>query len=190
MSTPIPVECTPYGAAALLLVALREELALARAGVPALASVQQGGGLPAGEGCDDVWTQVTGMTPHNGSGAPASISQSMSPVVWVATIQMGVRRCYPTTTQNTRPADARIDSAARDVLDDAEAMRRAAARAFGGNRTVNARLGIWSPLVVQGAMHGGTMQVQVDLSMGLFADEVVEPLPGDPRTPAGGDGGG
>lgn len=174
------IACNPYGAAAILLAQFQIELASTRAGAPALMAVHQGQNVVA-EGCDSAWVAFGPARPHDGRRGPAHLTPSSSVVVWVFTLQLGAYRCYPTTATGAMPPLPAIDSAARDIADDAEAMRRAAVAAFAEHREIDVVAAAWTPIPPQGAVHGSTMEVQVSISMGAMADDVLPKLPGDPR---------
>lgn len=176
----VSIACNPYGAAAILLAQFQGELADTRAGAPALMAVHQGLNVVA-EGCDSAWVAFGQGRPNDGRGGAARLRPS-AVVLWAFTLQMGAYRCYPITPTGAMPSLPAIDSAARDIADDAEAMRRAAVAAFDGHREIDVVAGPWTPIPPQGAVHGSTMEVQVSISMGAMADDVLPKLPGDPRT--------
>ena len=172
--------CNPYGVARLLLGQFQAELGDTRGGVPAVMAVFQGQSVVA-EGCDSAWVALGPMVPSDGHGKPPVVRRN-AVVVWTITLQMGVFRCYPVQDRNAMPPLPSIDPAARDIADDAEAMRRAALGAWDGHPQVQALLGRWTPMPPQGGVHGSTMDVQVQLSMGAMADDVFPKLAGDPRS--------
>jgi hypothetical protein len=185
------VDTGVYAAAHTLIERLAVELASTRAGAPCVATVHPGNMVPAyGCGCGDAegiaWTRVvsvggTTKFPQLLAG-PVPQGQVMQ---LAAVIELGVDRCYWQTEDNAMPEPVAIlDSLARDALDDAAAMRRAALCAGFGDVV----LGSWMPRGPQGGIHGGTMTVTVLVdTCGCGAqmpplDSVAAPLEGDPRS--------
>ena len=168
------LDCTPYGLAAAALAALQQQLALTRGGTPNRMAVYPRA-APALEFCSMGWVGFRSVKPGQliGRGQCGVAS-------WSVELTLGVARCYPVMEQNAAPPVPSVDSAARDILDDFEAMRRAAT-ALADIDGIMPTFGNWVPLVPQGGGHGSTLDVSVTAGLGLFTDAVVPMLPGDPR---------
>lgn len=173
-----------YDLASELLDALVAALNLTRAGAPGLAVVHPGDQVPQ-YGCALAAVRVVTVPPDPGTRPPFE--------GWETTFEMVVDRCYTTPADNSMPPLPVLDSHARDSLDDAGAMRRAALCAW--QREFPApeqqrRFGVWTPRGPSGAIYGGAMQV-IATGLGLVCgceqdwgpevDERIPPLPGDPR---------
>ncbi|MGW6376225.1 hypothetical protein ACWFRB_09200 [Rhodococcus sp. NPDC055112] len=183
-----------YQLAATLVGELSAQLEDTRAGAVRFATVHPGDTVPAygcgcGTGEGQAWVRVVGMYPSVNFPEPYVIPQPGAPIVWAVTLEMGVDRCYPSPEQNEMPTPGELDSAARDAMDDAAAMRRAAMCAF--DRSVQAVPGMWEPRGPSGGIHGGVMAVTVlvDVACGCDSeppqlDAMVPPVFGDPRFPA------
>lgn len=181
-----------YQVAHTLIGALTAALASTRAGAPCISMVHPGTMTPDYGWCDCdtgegmAWTRVVSITPTELF--PAALSKPVTPghvVQLAAVIELGVDRCYWNTDDNSMPAVAILDSLARDVIDDAAAMMRAAQCAGLGDVI----LGPWLPRGPQGGIHGGTMTctVRVDTCVGCATvappiDTKIPPISGDPRT--------
>ena len=159
--------------AGVLLAAMQTELAATRAGVPQRMAVYPHA-LPAIEFCSQGWVGFRTIRPGQllGRGACGVAD-------WEVALTLGVARCWPVQEGNAAPPVPAVDSAARDVLDDFEAMRRAveAVRELDLIPTI----GAWTPLNPMGGGHGSTLEVQVTAGLGAYCDEVAPMLPGDPR---------
>lgn len=180
-----------YELAARLRDELSAQLDHTRAGAPCMTAVHPGEMTPhygcechAGEGM--AWVRVGPMWPTAQFPLAYEAPLPVGPTGWAATLELGVVRCYPGTEDNSMPPLADLDSAARDALDDALAMQRAAACAF--ERGTQVIPGMWEPRGPSGGVHGGTLQITVlvDVACGCGQDapqldSVVAPLPGDPR---------
>ncbi|WP_282775774.1 hypothetical protein [Nocardia sp. CC201C] len=180
-----------YQVAHTLIGALTTALSTTRAGAPCISVVHPGTLTPAygwcacDEGEGMAWTRVVSVGPTERFPAPLSQPVPAGRVAQLAAvIELGVDRCYWNTDDNAMPDIAVLDSLARDVLDDAAAMRRAVECAGLSGDVV---LGPWTPRGPSGGIHGGTMTVtvQVDTCAGCAAipplDQLVPMLPGDPR---------
>lgn len=128
---------------------------------------------PAIEWCSMCWVGV-------GQIRPSQPQRGLSVVVWTLDLTMGVQRCYPVTDDGSAPMEAAVDSAARDVLDDGEAMRRAIESAFSDDDVEHQITG-WRTIPPQGGAHGSRMTVQVPIRWGAFVEPRSPMLPGDPR---------
>ena len=167
------LDCSPYGLAAATLAAMQTELALTRAGVPERMAVYPHA-APAIEFCTMGWVGFRSVRPD------ALIGRGQCGVAsWMVELTLGVARCFPTMEKNAAPPAVFVDSAARDVADDFEAMRRAVLHLT--ELDVVPTFGAWTPLPVQSGGHGSTLAVSVSAGLGAFADEVLPKLPGDPR---------
>lgn len=168
-----PLECSPYGIAGVVMAALQDRLIETRAGVPERMAIYPHA-LPAIEFCSMGWVGFRSIRPGQllGRGACGVAD-------WEVGLTVGVARCWPVEEGNAAPAVPAVDSAARDALDDCEAMHRAveAVRELGLIPTV----GVWTPLSPMGGGHGGTLEVTVTAGLGVYCDEVAPMLPGDPR---------
>ena len=167
------LDCSPYGLAATVLAAMQTELARTRAGVPERMAVYPHAS-PAIEFCTMGWVGFRSVRPDQLIGRG-----QCGVATWAVELTLGVARCYPVMEKNAAPPAVFVDSAARDVADDFEAMRRAALTL--AELGVTPMLGAWIPLPVQGGGHGSTLAVSVSAGLGAFADEVLPKLPGDPR---------
>lgn len=168
--------CTPYQAAAALLAALQGELAATRGGAVERLAVYPHP-EPAIEFCSMAWVGFRQVGPSDGKGIPAPGRGCA--IVWQADLVMGVQRCYPVAPDNGAPPAVAVDSAARDVADDLEAMRRAVADAFADEEF---RFGWWRPINPQGGAHGSRLDVSVQLTgAGAMTEPLSPMLPGDPR---------
>lgn len=167
------MECSPYVLASSLLANLVANLADTRGGVTERSAVHPHTD-PAIEWCSMSWVGVGQIRPAQSSGDIGV------PVVWLLDLTMGVQRCYPLTEDGSAPPEASVDSAARDVLDDGEAMRRALVSAF-GDADIEYRVTGWRPIPPQGGAHGSRMDVQVPVSWGAYVEPRSPKLPGDPR---------
>lgn len=167
------LDCSPYGLAAAALAAMQTELALTRAGVPERMAVYPHAS-PAIEFCSMGWVGFRSVRPDQllGRGKCGVAS-------WSVEMTLGVARCFPVMEKLAAPPVPAVDSAARDIVDDFEAMRRAVLHLT--ELDVEPVMGAWSPLPVQGGGHGSTLLVSVPASLGAFADQVLPMLPGDPR---------
>lgn len=79
------------------------------------------------------------------------------PPEWNVIYEMSIDRCYPNTENNAMPAAADLEAANRIALDDAGAMRAAAAIAWPAR--LRRRPGTWTPRGPAGGIFGGAMQV-------------------------------
>lgn len=181
-----------YALAAKLRDELAAQLDATRAGPPCFALVHPGNMAPAyGCGCDTgegmAWVRVASIGSSvnypQQHGAPTT---PRDPIVATVVLELGVYRCYPLPEErNVMLPIPELDSLARDAIDDAAAMRRAAVCAF--LPAEMPILGTWSPYT-SGGVHGGIMTVTVlaDVNCPCSVeppqlDEVVAPLEGDPR---------
>ncbi|AVM01886.1 hypothetical protein C6V83_18075 [Gordonia iterans] len=170
------IPCGPYPVAMALLAHLQAHLTETRAGAPDRVAVFPHD-MPAGEFCDQAWVGYRSVTPMT---TPKGGCASM----WRAELTLGVTRCYPVMRDNGAPPAAHVDSAARDIADDLEAMQRAVRDALHG---VTYTLGSWRPLNPQGGQHGSRLDVTVEIQLGAHVEPGAPMLPGDPR--ADNDGG-
>lgn len=170
------IQCSPYALASTLVAHLQGVLADTRAGVADRVAVYPHP-EPAVEFCPSMaWVAVRQVAPSNGRGTPPP--GGCPPVTFLVDLTIGVQRCYPTTPDNGAPLAAAVDSAARDILDDAEAMRRAVRDAFDD---LDYRVGVWRPVPPQGGSHGSRMEVSVLASPQVWVEPTSPQLPGDPR---------
>lgn len=180
--------CSAYSIARLIVERAEYELGTTRAGIPKRVGVVPG--KPPFEFCGQLWALVTDTVPR-----PAKAGQG--PTVascgyeWRVSVTVGVYRCDPSINQRhpqDPPAVVALDSAARDLIDDTEALRRAilnadwesidvdkAAVAFGAMRNVNR----------SGGGFGIEVDLVVDTELGRMTDQAVPMLPGDARIPKG-----
>lgn len=178
---------------------LKDELALAladtRAGAVCAAMVHPGDMVPMygcqGPGCTGSAfvrvSSIAAFSPFPVPLAEAVTGKDCSRVEYGATFELVVDRCYPNTSNNEIPGVPRLDSAARDALDDAAAMRKAVAAALLPSKTRFVP-GPWMPRGPAGGIHGGVMSVIVGLGADCGynedwpqLDERSAPLAGDPR---------
>lgn len=178
--------CSAYSIAALVVERAQSELAVARAGVPARIGVVPD--KPPFEFCGQLWALVTGSVPRPAKQGQAATVASCGHE-WRVSVTLGVYRCDPSINQRhpqDPPTVVALDSAARDLIDDTEALRRAiigadwdlldvdrAAVTFGSTRNVNR----------SGGGFGIEVDLIVDTELGRMTDEAVPMLPGDARTP-------
>lgn len=176
MTTGVDLEsvgCSEYTIAGQLLACFVAALEVTRAGAPDMAVVHPGDMVPDYGACGLAWTRVVQVSPVPSKNVCVD-QQSV-------TVELGVSRCYGASDPKTVPAPAVLDSAARDLADDAQAMR-AAVLGFRELTGIRAVLGVWRPRGPKGGIHGGTLQVTVAVELGLVGpDELAPPLPGDPR---------
>lgn len=114
------------------------------------------------ECCEGVgWVRVASIYPSANFPAPDLDSIRCWPVQWAAILEMGVARCAPTPDADAMPSSDEWNTIAEAVLSDAAAMRRAIC-CFADIEPDRLYLaGLWTPLPVDGACLGGTMQVTV-----------------------------
>ncbi|QMU22075.1 hypothetical protein [Gordonia rubripertincta] len=177
--------CNPYAIAKRLLDQLATELVEARADVPKRMTVLTSPQAAVMEMCSTGWVAFSGITASNGAGGSPGAIHDVAPEHQVS-LTMGVYRCFPVDPKLGPPSSPVLDSASRDILDDFEAMRRAALHAWSEEHTddewdLEPILGGWRPVTPQGGGHGSTMDVSVIAPLSLFADESVPMLDGDPR---------
>ena len=165
------MECSPYALADNLLANLLVHLDKTRAGAVSRAHVVSHTNY-AVEFCPMAVVAV-------GSMKPVQVQRGgCGPFVWDLALTIGVHRCFPTHEHGAAPSPVEVDSAARDILDDGEAMRRAVGDAFDDDEY---QVVEWRTLPPQGGSHGSTMQVTVRVSWGSFVEPRSGMLPGDPR---------
>lgn len=181
-----------YALAARLRDELAAQLDETRAGAPCYAVVHPSAMYPSygcscatGEGL--AWVRVVSIGASVNYPQPHGVPVSRrDPEVGVVVLELGVYRCFPQPEDKDAMLPiAHIDSLARDVIDDAAAMRRAARCAFRVEE--QPIVGTWQPYT-GGEVHGGVLTVTVmsDSVCPCDAeppqlDEVVAPLLGDPR---------
>ena len=168
------MECSPYVLAASLLANLQANLGDTRAGAASRIAVYPHA-EPAVEFCEMAWVGVGQIVP-----AQTQPYGGCGVLSWRLTLTMGVHRCYPVMQDGSAPPAAAVDSAARDVLDDGEAMRRAVASALEDH---SPQIVAWRPVPPQGGSHGSRMDVIVDVGWGSYVEPGSPMMPGDPRTP-------
>ncbi|QOC56026.1 hypothetical protein SEA_CLOWN_28 [Gordonia phage Clown] len=180
--------CNPYAIAARLLEQLGAELTLARGPVPERAAVITNPQAHVDDTCSSMWVAFTGITASNGvGGSPGPYRGAPEPQpAHQVNLTMGVYRCFPVDPKLGPPTVPALDSASRDILDDFEAMRRAALNAWRDpddedEWLLEPVLGVWRPVTPRGGGHGSTMDVAVIADLSLFSDEAVPMLDGDPR---------
>ncbi|MCF8610062.1 hypothetical protein L5G28_07785 [Gordonia sp. HY285] len=168
------MECSPYRLAAMLAAALEANLRDTRGGVPDRLAVYPHVD-PAIEFCPDgmAWVGIGSIRPAAGGGRGSACAIS-----WDVEMVVGVARCYPTEENNGAPALAAVDSASRDILDDAEAMRRAVRDAFEDEEPL---VSGWQPVPPRGGVHGSKLTVSVRVGMGDYTEPRSPMMPGDPR---------
>ena len=182
-----------YAMASAVLDELTAQLNDTRAGQACIATVYPGVmavdefGCGCNEGEGQAWVRVANMYPTvNFPDQYVLPFAGYDPLTWAVVLELGVTRCYPITKNGDMPPAAHLDSAARDAMDDAAAMRRAAMCAFGNQ--VPRILGSWEPRGPNAGVHGGTMLMTflADVNCGCDVippqlDEMIPPRPGDPR---------
>lgn len=197
------VDTGVYAAAQKLVTQLDGELHSTRAGAVCCAFVHPGtmtpdygactceddSGATVGEGM--AWARVVSIAPTVAGRFPQTVTVPVTggqTVQLAAVIELGVIRCSWGTEDNSMPHGAYLDSMARDALDDAAAMQRAAQAADLGTWV----MGIWVPRGPSGGVHGGTMTVTVLVDT-CARGETMPPLdtrwpmlPDDPRGPSAG----
>ena len=166
------MECSPYVLAARLLANLQANLADTRAGAVDRVAVYPHP-EPAIEFCSMAWVGIGQVVP-----AQSQPRGGCGVLTWRITLTMGVHRCYPVHEGNIAPTEGEVDSAARDVLDDGEAMRRSVAAAFADD---DPQITAWRTVPPQGGSHGSRMDVQVEMQWGSYVEPGSLPMPGDPR---------
>ncbi|MGY4103429.1 hypothetical protein ACW2Q0_28280 [Nocardia sp. R16R-3T] len=191
------VDTGVYMVARALVDRLAVELVETRAGAACIAIVHPGNTVPsygwcgcdAGEGM--AWSRVVSVAPTERFPIPlASPPTPGRTAQLVAVIELGVDRCYWSTEDNSMPDPAFLDSMARDVIDDAAAMRAAVAAVLTADDADQVIVGQWLPRGPQGGIHGGTLTVTVCVdtcgpgSSMPPLDEVIPMMDGDPRAQA------
>lgn len=176
MTAPVDLEvvgCSEYLIAGQLLALFETALSDTRGGPPDMAVVHPGELVPD-YGCGLATVRVVSAD----VAVPARTSCTVDEHRVVLELRMA--RCYATPQDNGMPPVAVLDSAVRDTLDDARAMRAAIIefRALTGLRVT---AGVWRPHGPRGGVHGGTMQVTVQTELGQMTPDVVAMMPGDPR---------
>ena len=178
MSTPQQIDldmlgCSEYLMAGQLLALLVEVLGETRGGAPDLAVVHPGDMVPD-YGCGLATTRVVSSDVVTPARTSCTVDEHR------VTIELRMVRCYTTPPENAMPPVSVLDSATRDALDDARAMRAAIAefRELTGLRVTT---GAWRPHGPKGGIHGGTMTVQILTELGQVSPDTVPTLPGDPR---------
>lgn len=175
--------CNAYAVASLLVERAEVELQTARAGAPDRVGVLPD--KPPFEFCGQLWSWVSSWAPRPAQ-RPSTVKSCASE--WRLQVTLGVYRCDPSVNQSrpeAAPGVVALDSAARDLLDDAEALRRAILHADWALVDVDPEQVQFGPMRVVGRQGGGfgvEHDVIVDTELGRFADEAVPRLPGDPRT--------
>lgn len=179
-----------YEAARTLLDELVVRLDSTRAGPVAAAAVHPGDMVP-GYGCavtrsaEGLATvRVAAIYPTRVFPVPLDGPlKAREAVEYAAQLEMTVDRCYITPDDNSMPTPAELDSLSRDAMDDAAAMRIAAACTFS-----RAIAGMWIPRGPAGGIHGGMLSLTVALDIACRCDVIpdqldarIAPLPGDPR---------
>lgn len=165
------IACTVYEVAGQLLAQLQAHLTQTRAGEADRVFVSPHP-EPVIEFCSNgtAYVGVRQVTPT----APAKKCAS----TWRLDLTVGVHRCFPVMEDNGPPPEVEVDSAARDLCDDLEAMRRAVDAAFAGQAwTINS----WTSVPPQGGAHGSRMAVSVEVGLGTYTEPRSPMLPGDPR---------
>ena len=178
--------CSPYSVALFVLERAQAELATTRAG--GVDGVFVSPDRPVGEFCGQLWATVTSIVPRPAQDKRAATAKACAPE-WRVSITLGVFRCDPTYDQrNARPQDSQkpvvLDSAARDLLDDAEALRRAIIGAAWPDIDVDpiqVQLGAMRMAPRQGGSFGVEWDLMVDTELGRMTDEAATKLTGDPR---------
>lgn len=173
-----------YDLAAVLVAEFAAALEHTRAGGPDIAIVHPGDTVPQYGSCGLAAVRVVTI-------APTVTPDPRCAQEWQVTYELTMDRCYQTPADNGMPAVPVLDSAVRDLLEDAGAMRKAALCAWptGQRRTY----GVWTPRGPSGGIHGGAMQVTAlgltlmcgcdDEKWGEGIDARFPPFDGDPRHP-------
>lgn len=165
------IACTVYEVAGQLLAHLQAHLTQTRAGEADRVFVSPHP-EPVIEFCvaGTAYVGIRQVTPR----APGKKCAT----TWKLDLTVGVHRCFPTEPDNAGPPEVDLDSAARDLCDDLEAMRRAVDEALAGHAwTINS----WTSVPPQGGAHGSRMQVSVEVGLGAYTEPRSPKLPGDPR---------
>ncbi|AYR02664.1 hypothetical protein J1765_gp27 [Gordonia phage Gaea] len=174
--------CSPYAIARLLVERAEHELQTARADVPDRVAVVPD--RPPGEFCAQLWAAVISYAPKPAR-TPSTVKSCAAE--WRVQITLGVYRCDPSINPShpeQAPDPVRLDSAARDQLDDAEALRRAILHADWALLDVDPEQVQVGPMRVvgrSGGAFGVEHDVVVDTELGRFTDAAVPMLPTDPR---------
>lgn len=176
--------CNPYSIAKQLCDQLAAELQATRAGAPTRMTVLTSPQAAVMEFCGAGWVAFGGISASNGDGGSPGPYRG-TPQAYQLALTMGVYRCFPVEPNLGPPPVPALDSASRDILDDFEAMKRAAQNAWADDVVwddLYPVIGNWRPVTPQGGGHGSTMDVTVMTpTLALFCDEATPPLPGDPR---------
>ena len=169
------MECSPYALAASLLANLQANLADTRGGAAVRVAVYPHQEPAVEFGCDMAWVGLGPIKPVQAARGGCGV------LLWELALTMGVHRCYPVADDGGAPDAAAVDSAARDLLDDGEAMRRAVLSAFDDDLGGEAQIGGWRPVPPQGGSHGSRMDVAVQVSWGVMVEPGSPMHPRDPR---------
>ncbi len=168
------MECSPYRLAASLLANLQANLADTRGGAASRVAVYPHTDPAIEFGCDMAWVGVGAVTPSQPAKGGCGV------LVWDIALTMGVARCYPVAADNGAPDAAAVDSAARDVLDDGEAMRRALVSAF-VDQGITHSVKSWQTRPPMGGAHASTMALSVQMQWGSYVEPGSPMQPRDPR---------
>lgn len=166
------IACTPYQVASHLLAHMQAHLTETRAGEVDRVFVSPHAD-PVIEFCA-AGTAYVGVR----SARPIQSKLGKCAAVWQVELQAGVFRCFPVQRDNGPLPAVLLDSAARDVCDDMEAVRRAADEALAG-MTVTSQT--WLTVPPQGGAHGSKMSMLVEFSPSQYTEPLSPMLPYDPR---------
>lgn len=167
------IGCSEYLIAGQLLALFTEALDGTRGGPPTAAVVHPGELVPD-YGCGLATARVVSVEVTTPAQTRCLVDEQR------VTVELRMVRCYATPENNAMPAVGVLDSATRDVLDDARAMR-AAVTEFRSVTGLRVTAGPWRPYGPRGGIHGGAMLVNVATELGDVTPDVVPMLTGDPR---------
>ncbi|MFT4086133.1 MAG: hypothetical protein QM658_03110 [Gordonia sp. (in: high G+C Gram-positive bacteria)] len=178
MSTPHQIDltvigCSEYLIAGQLLTLFAQALEDTRGGAADVAVVHPGEIVPD-YGCGLATVRIVSAEVTTATQTACLVDEHR------VVLELRMVRCYATPENNAMPAAGVLDSAVRDVVDDARAMR-AAITEFRALTQLRAAAGPWRPVGPKGGIHGGVMLVNVATELGTMTPDVVPMLPDDPR---------
>lgn len=107
------------------------------------------------------WVRVVNFYPSTNFPNQDVTYSPVSPMQWAVVLEVGAARCAPTPDADTIPSAGEWNATAREVFDDAAALRRAIVRFMQSDIDRMCLPGIWTPMTVEGGCVGGSVQVTV-----------------------------
>lgn len=112
------------------------------------------------------WVRVEAIHPTVVFSGPQEEPFPCYPPRWTLTLELGAVRCMPIGTIDKLVTPAQALAAAKLVMNDATAMRRAIRCCFANMPSMVNRLykvGTWAPLPSQGGCGGGTLLLDIEV---------------------------